>query len=589
MKGLASNDVNPLLFVVCTKPNDSRSFRSHPFIRLFLSTILPFFRHELTPEKSIMYPYTFKIFLFVIAASSVLSQQPAHLQFYEKEPTWNYVLKDESHNYSDTLNIERTSLNSCSNHLIIHEENYAYLLRRCLSNYYGIYGGIVSKVDIVSGEILWEKYLTKYSGNEFQEVYREIRIEEDNTIGLYGFRNPEEEPTTGFKWRARGKYNPIKYKIDKFTGQTISTFESEVEEGLFNDVSFPDQTIHLDQNNDQYLITDEFSNYNHAVEIRKIKDQIKIEDTIKVLPFIPKYELTLPSIQRGPRDLYSVNDSMVVLINSLIYGDTTVNKNVLLFRFLNSNKGFEVTKSLDLGYLIKTPLWSKGLANFIKIKDGFLYTLLHVDDAFTAMVFHFDSEGNLLNYLPEMKYEEHYYGHINVIKETEEDLFLMASESIKAMSDDRVGNDILRLSKSNGNIEYLSSLTTSETDFVGMPRFATFENRTLMSIPFLPQTTHLAGFNFSDLLLPTSTKNVKSTDEVTFSPNPVSNILYIGGVERHQISKIVITDVTGQMVKAFDKIHGEINVSDFKAGVYFITVLSSSEDRIAYTHRFIKV
>jgi hypothetical protein len=64
-------------------------------------------------------------------------------------------------------------------------------------------------------------------------------------------------------------------------------------------------------------------------------------------------------------------------------------------------------------------------------------------------------------------------------------------------------------------------------------------------------------------------------DNVKIYPNPFKDVIKISGVKNAEVLKV--TDVSGRIVKTMIKPSSEINLSNLKSGVYFLTIQSKSE------------
>jgi len=64
-------------------------------------------------------------------------------------------------------------------------------------------------------------------------------------------------------------------------------------------------------------------------------------------------------------------------------------------------------------------------------------------------------------------------------------------------------------------------------------------------------------------------------DNVKIYPNPFKDVINISGAKNTEIIKV--TDVSGRVVKTITKPSSEINLSDLKSGIYFVTILSKDE------------
>ena len=72
-----------------------------------------------------------------------------------------------------------------------------------------------------------------------------------------------------------------------------------------------------------------------------------------------------------------------------------------------------------------------------------------------------------------------------------------------------------------------------------------------------------------------------SQPQLTLHPNPVSDILYIHSEDI--ISKVSVYDIQGKVIKTISKINSntsEINLSSLQNGVYFISVLAETGEKL---------
>jgi len=87
--------------------------------------------------------------------------------------------------------------------------------------------------------------------------------------------------------------------------------------------------------------------------------------------------------------------------------------------------------------------------------------------------------------------------------------------------------------------------------------------------------------SFNNAIL--SSENVElNSNNITIFPNPASEKINIIGVD---IQKIKFYDIVGKMIAEKSVINGEINISEFSSGIYFINIIYNNK---RYTKKIIK-
>ncbi len=85
----------------------------------------------------------------------------------------------------------------------------------------------------------------------------------------------------------------------------------------------------------------------------------------------------------------------------------------------------------------------------------------------------------------------------------------------------------------------------------------------------------------------TAVKNLYNPGDLAVYPNPANNTITLKNASSMNIQSIVITNISGQLVKSMKTYDGgQINVQDLRAGVYFVRVLTN--ENTVNTLRFIK-
>jgi len=69
-------------------------------------------------------------------------------------------------------------------------------------------------------------------------------------------------------------------------------------------------------------------------------------------------------------------------------------------------------------------------------------------------------------------------------------------------------------------------------------------------------------------------ENQGKTSQLTLSPNPVSNVMQINGIDENDCKEIVVFDVTGRAVMK-TPYHKELNVNNLSDGVYVVRVINN--------------
>ncbi|MEY8758406.1 T9SS type A sorting domain-containing protein [Chryseobacterium tongliaoense] len=74
-----------------------------------------------------------------------------------------------------------------------------------------------------------------------------------------------------------------------------------------------------------------------------------------------------------------------------------------------------------------------------------------------------------------------------------------------------------------------------------------------------------------------ATSEVSVTDQVNVYPNPVKDNVFITSGNQNKIGKVSIIDMSGKMIKTFEKKQDSYDLSDLQKGIYIMTISGDKE------------
>lgn len=245
-----------------------------------------------------------------------------------------------------------------------------------------VYGQVLSKIDIGSGEKKWEKFNTYYNAG-VQDYYRNILRNSEGQLELNGIKRngpyTDTDPTFSYWSMGRAKSNCIRKKINYETGEIISLTSGQ---DSFDVV--PVNTVHLGTSSDShYLMIKNTglqldSTFIFGYEFIALDENCNLIDTLPLTNIWYETNDLVDFWSYGqPPFLQQLNDSIIV---GLIFQDKlrpATDKAQLIWINIADINDIHVIKRANIGHLILGE--ASNYSNFIfQIKNDYIY-IYHKD------------------------------------------------------------------------------------------------------------------------------------------------------------------------------------------------------------------
>jgi len=408
------------------------------------------------------------IFFSLLICSTFLHSQneTIHLDFVENEPVWRHV-------FSDTTFEEIsgqpywTKHSSLDFHVIERQGDDLYTLAssRTPRQFQDLYGFVLEKIDIHSGEVLWKHHNTQYNGGN-QDFYKRIHFTEDGDLDLIGVE-PYQMDDEGGNWRL-GAYNSqsIRKIISPQRGEETNVFRDsnkiykfKIPSLYFNQFSILPDSLYL-------TATMEIENsgppgepnYNYGPTFQLRNKNLEVIDSVR---FQFDFEdLDVFSIHQGPF-MRRLNDNTIVALAYRDRYDSWENKGQQLM-WIDLSDPYDIKKEriLDLKDLVPNSKESFFSLGFTCLNNTIFLSHRHPNfdlEKNAAYILWLSEMGEVKTFIDDPYFEDHLYQHTDLFYASENYAYLYAFPSYTG----RMGYDIIKIEEGVDTIEYTSSITVT--------------------------------------------------------------------------------------------------------------------------------
>ncbi|MFZ1703929.1 MAG: T9SS type A sorting domain-containing protein [Saprospiraceae bacterium] len=519
--------------------------------------------------------YTFLILVFTW--SYALAQLPL-VEFDNYTPKWYFFVKDSLFKPGSNPNINAYNSVSVSGNVPAFHQNFTYGLFNNFSrdNDYQD-GGILYKVNVENGEIVWKSILNTNHGEDYLALSN-LFVGADSSIYLLGRRRTNIKPEDN-QWRGVGYAQDILFEIDPNEGKVKQKMYNKNDSvGIYQFLFGPHSHFLINQfqklkrsriNNDLSFHIDDFNQNSGEFELTQ-KLPIKINMDISLLDRT-RYHFANTHHQDHLISLHYMTSKDVILAPDECY-----------LQFYNLDEDtFKLNKTIDIQKYFKKlppPLPNTDLFFGITSKEGdiFFAKTWHDPSAFQYIKYWMlwlDKDGNEKTYVdePVITGTNHLYANIIPFYIDNYGVYMNASPSITG----KEGADIVRL-QTDGKFEVLGSLTTGDTKRMSGFRVNMDEAGNIgFMMVWDNQYSTFMGFHISDFGINLSTdenENIKPSPLMILSPNPAIDRVHLDiKDQQYHRGMAYIYDKNGRLMFHQKTAHGEeIEVGKLPSGTYIV-------------------
>jgi len=478
--------------------------------------------------------------LLLIGMTFLQSQdETIELDFVENEPIWRHV-------FSDTTFEEIsgqpywTKHSSLDFHIIERQGDHLYTLAssRTPRQFPDLYGFVLEKIDIHSGEVLWNHHNTQYNGGN-QDFYKRIHFTDNGDVDLIGVE-PYQMDDEGGNWGLGAYFSQsIRKVIGQEQGQIL---DAVLDTSIIYEVKLPAINFHqfsLFPDSLYLTATMELENsgppgepnYNYGPTYQLRNKNFDVIDSVR---FQFDFEnLDVFSIHQGPF-MKRLNDNTIVALAYRDRYDSWENKGQQLM-WIDISDPYNIKKKrlLDLKDLVPNSKESFFSLGFTCLNNTIFLSHRHPNfdlEKNAAYILWLTEEGEVKTFIDDPYYEDHLYQHTDIFFASENYAYLYAFPSYSG----RMGYDIIKIEEGVDTIEYTSSITVTNPGVeFAITAYDVYEDGYVVFGGLVQGTgqkektsDQLFCFRAEDLgmdLEPTSSVDNRLGEELKVYPNPFFN------------------------------------------------------------------
>lgn len=537
----------------------------------------------------------FSAFLY----GSLYTQQPFPLEFKGYGTKWQHLITNHAGIGSGQTESIYTSFDVVG---IVDADSFIYVLYRTKKQ--SIYNGIIlSKLNTKTGEILWQKTDNIYTGNEYNQTYRNILLEDENQLLLLGWRAKENNktfsPNMCIKKIDSNSGNLIEFKSDTadykysyFSNQKIYTIGKD--SLYFGGIPFIEN---IDKNPRSGI---QFHTFSRSL-VRDSITQIIYNDPIPTdsfnrdfIPVNPRYEV--------------INDHLmgIVIFYLIEHNANYVPRTELIIVDYSDVKNLKVVNRIQIGSEIfdwpfeELYYWLYAFNDEVQLtwrypkidaNDGKLYRAC----SFLAL----DTMGNVVARVDDVAQNDHWIYNLKCAGKLMDNYYLLGHRS-----DDRASFDIMEVDAESRVKLLVSVVTADRPSNDGFNGFNTIQKITKDSlfifsgalftkggevVPSTTSTHYTMAFDLRQFMKTTSSKEVVRSFSVNLYPNPAHDFVHIEVPDVK--GQLHFYSANGALLKTLT-INGSqsllVDTSLFPTGVNIVSLESSNRSDRLQTVSFIK-
>lgn len=547
-------------------------------------------------------------FLLILSFEGLLNAQhePVNIDFQEADPLWSFAIQDTA--FRQLLGQPGLNQSSTTQPLSLNiSENDLFLVSTVFepNGLFDIWGVIVDKIDLDSGQPLWKYSSTIYNGGP-QDFYWNNGFTSSGEIDLVGVERYGEHDSAN--WRIGAYKSKVARRVlNKNTGElldlsnsTDSIYAKTYPAQGFNFYPLVKDSLYLCSQ----MVGDDVGElgspvYNYGITYKIFDKELKAIDSTRLL--FDFEELGPFSIDQ-PSFIRKLNSNTLV---SLAYKDRfdswEINNGTrLLWTDISNPENIRIKDLKEYKDIIPATKESfaywrfKCRANTIFLSHRYANFDIEANCAYILWL---DDIGNVKTFVAVPKYNEHLYQTTDMFYANDDYAYLFAYPSHK----EQEGFDIIKITAGEPEIEYVSSLTaTKEGDRFDTQLNTIYKNQYLIFSGNVQRENNdtLSGkrvycFDTNDLGLDlgfTSTTDLVEQTEFQISPNPAKGEFYIKSNFHSGQYQINIIASNGLMVKSlvWDGMSGPIDVEVLPAGTYLVQVRSILNNKMT-TERLVVI
>ncbi|MGB4849546.1 MAG: hypothetical protein WBP41_16605, partial [Saprospiraceae bacterium] len=352
-----------------------------------------------------------KIILIIIISFHYLGHiyaqpDPITITFVEAQPVWEHLTWDTAY-YDIGHQPDLNKYNTANPGQCYRFDDDLVLYSHCFNFNAEVYGYILEKLDIKTGQIKWQSYNTYYNGG-LQDYYKNLWLRPDGRLEMEGIKRhgPYVDPTLGFWNVGGGKSNFVRKVFDYDTGDLVQTNIGLDSIGNIVPQYFNFYPVQFDSTYLALNLTGEEVNDTilYGYDFYRLDHQNNLTDTLPISTILYETNDSVGVFSLGqPQYTEMLDDTTLIglIIQDKFHPGKT--KAQLIWMNIKDLGDIKVMRRMNIENLI--PGEETSFLNFIfKVENNSIYlNQNYFDGEINAVVSYLtilDREGNVLHYIP---------------------------------------------------------------------------------------------------------------------------------------------------------------------------------------------
>lgn len=490
------------------------------------------------------------ILLAFLYKSILLAQTtwPAPNVEFSIKPKWEITFRDslsQNDGYHSKYGYETGKMTIFNDHIFTQDIDLTF----------DYYGGCIQKINIKSGEVVWNSIFNRYS-LERQESLQNYYLNINGDIEVLGLRVVKPFNPNFPNWITYGgtKCNVFKRTISNISGQQLDNVHGVDTTYSFAKINPPvgvSTAYKINSIKNQLIFIKKYSPIGLGrLFFYKVNDQLELEvDPYDSLSINSTFDAD--RIHNNWTEINQIDSNLFVATLSHIAKDENLfpAKVELVYFNIDTNYKISLLSRVDITSYYKFPRYYEFTKTRIINGLIFIYDQYNVNNKAYGWIACFDKTGNTIFHIDNPKIDSHnYYNFHNFIVESDTSLIVLASPSQHLINS---SNDLIRITKSS----HCSELGTFNWDPEFAIRTIEYSNKDSMLLVAgilcknncKDRWSKYLAFNISDLGFKVATNDNNNSTRFKLFPNPATKFLeIISDVEFDEISIVNLDGVVLQ-------------------------------------------
>jgi len=402
-------------------------------------------------------------FAFINCSYLMAQSDPVVISFVEAQPLWEHLVYDTSfYEIGNQPDINKYTV--VKPHQSVRFNDDLFLSNYCTNHRAEFYGYILERLNIRTGEILWQNYSTYYNGG-LQDHYKNLFVRPDGGLEMAGIKRHGPYLNTGFAYwnTGGGKSNFVRKVFDYESGELEQTIIGQDSIDFIIPSYLNHYAVEVDSMYFVAELTGKQSNgsIGYGVDFYVLNEKHNLVDSLPVGSILYETSDSVNVFSFGqPQFLEYLDDSTMVTLIFQDWGEIGKTKAQLIWFNIKDVYNIQVIKRLNIESLI--PGYFQSMIYFrFDVENELIYISHHYPDEsmeqYWSYLICLDRNGELVHHIIKCESENHNYQALRLIYSNAEYDYFAAFKSYT----NRDGFDILKLNRGSNELQFVNSLTSA--------------------------------------------------------------------------------------------------------------------------------